>query len=292
MDCVPLQQPAAEERVMPVRHNARLGMLLQIRLQPFLLLGTGSASAYSRRIAVCIQRHHMPFSQVVAVISCASRSGPFPPICEIRQTSWRTILMISGRRPRTVLKFSPRRVVTLAEFFRRAAIVGEISRHKHRPRNLLNQLRGCGRPRQRGASSDVSRSHQYIGFWLGLPRLRFFRFALRTGSLPLANLRSRLRFGSCRSRHSKNQNQPAGNPVHHPHRATAFSVYTTLQVVIHVPSHRLRQSSTSVSPVLLLQRLTGQSNDCAHRFTCFCRFPRVFLPTVPRVGPSFSPSRR
>src|ERR1700757_746463 len=106
-------------------------MLLQVLLQPFLLLRTGSAAAYSRRITVGVERHYMPSSQVIAVISLATWSCLFAPICEIRQPSRRSVFVISRRWPRTIFEFSPRPVVTLAEFFRRAAVVGKIARRKH-----------------------------------------------------------------------------------------------------------------------------------------------------------------
>src|ERR1700756_138299 len=99
-------------------------MPFEVLLQPFLLFRTGSASAYPRRIAICVQGHHMPFPQVIAVISFAIRPGSFAPICEIRQRAWRGVFVISRRRPSAIFEFSPGRVVALAEFFRRSAIVG------------------------------------------------------------------------------------------------------------------------------------------------------------------------
>src|ERR1700746_4219023 len=98
-------------------------MLLQVLLQPFLLFRTGSASAYSRRIAICVQHNHMPVSQVIAVESLAARSRLLAPIREIGQRSWRSVFMISRRRPSAIFEFPPRCVITLAEFFRCAAVV-------------------------------------------------------------------------------------------------------------------------------------------------------------------------
>src|SRR5712691_4700823 len=128
---------------MSVRHNARLRMFREVSLEPFFLLGACPTSPDSWSIAIGIERHHMPFSQVVAVISLAPRPRSFAPIREISQPPWRIVFMISRRRPRPVLEFPPRPVVARAEFFHRPAVVGQISRREHRPRNLLDQLCGC-----------------------------------------------------------------------------------------------------------------------------------------------------
>src|SRR5712671_4734535 len=114
-------------------------MFREVSLEPFFLLGACPTSPDSWSSAIGIERHHMPFSQVVAVISLAPRPRQFAPICEVSQPSGRIVFMISRGRPGPVLEFSPRRAVTLAEFLHRPTVVGQISRRKHRPGNLLDQ---------------------------------------------------------------------------------------------------------------------------------------------------------
>src|SRR5260370_39305877 len=118
-------------------------MFREVSLEPFFLLGACPTSPNSWSIAIGVERHHMPFSQAVAVISLAPRPRSFSPILEVSQPSWRIVFMISRRWPRPVLVFPPHRVVALAEFFHLTAVGGQISRRGHRSRNLLDQLRGC-----------------------------------------------------------------------------------------------------------------------------------------------------
>src|SRR5258708_20279963 len=111
-------------------------MFREVSLEPFFLLGACPTSTDSWSIAIGIERHHMPFSQVVAVISLAPRPRSFAPIREVSQPSWRIVFMISRDRPRPVLEFPPRRVVALAEFFRPSPALAHTSSPDPPPRTF------------------------------------------------------------------------------------------------------------------------------------------------------------
>src|ERR1700739_1120889 len=78
------ENAATEECVMAVRHDAGVAMLAEVLPQPHFLRRTVSAPSQALRRAICVQHHHVPGAEFVAVVALARRSGLLSPILKIR----------------------------------------------------------------------------------------------------------------------------------------------------------------------------------------------------------------
>src|SRR6267154_5430346 len=107
---MPLEDTAAEKRMMAVGQNASRRMLCQILFQPGFLRRAGTAPPKVFRIAIGVQHHNVPIAQVITVVALARWPGLRSPILEIRRRLWIGILMIPKRWPGPVLELAPRRV--------------------------------------------------------------------------------------------------------------------------------------------------------------------------------------
>src|ERR1700682_2564443 len=165
------ENAAAEQRVMPVRHDARVAMLAQILPQPFILRRTSSAASQSRRRAIRVQHHYVPRAEFIAVVAFASGSGLPTPILKIRGSAALPILVVPQRRPGAVLEFAPRGAIAVLELRQGDGVVAQVSCHKNRPWNLLDEFGGSQSVLRVLAADDVPGSHEYgrlirgIGFY-------------------------------------------------------------------------------------------------------------------------------
>src|SRR5260221_7762733 len=99
VDGVPTENAAAEQRVMPVSHDAGVAMFAQILLQPGILRRTSCAAAQVPLPAIGVQHNHVPGAEVIAVIALASGSGLPSPVLKIGSGVVLYILMVAQRRP-------------------------------------------------------------------------------------------------------------------------------------------------------------------------------------------------
>src|SRR6202023_3106494 len=107
------ENAAAEQRVMAVRHDAGVAMLAQVLTQPSFLWRTSRAASQARRRAICVQHHHMPRAEVIAVVALASRSGLLSPILKVRRRAALPILVVPQGRFSALLEFAPRGAIAV-----------------------------------------------------------------------------------------------------------------------------------------------------------------------------------
>src|SRR5258708_35009750 len=138
MNRVALKTAAAVKRVMPVSDDARFTMCGQILAQPFLLLGTRTASADARRRTIRIEYDHMPTPELVTVIAFSRRPRPLSPIFEIDFTALRVIFMVPRSWPGPVFELSPGRVITLMQLFPCSPSLPHIPNAENRSSNLFS----------------------------------------------------------------------------------------------------------------------------------------------------------
>src|SRR6516164_7226451 len=101
--------------MMPEGHHARAAVILEILPQPLFLGGTRLTSPDSRRLAVGVQRDHVPAAEVKAVVAPLRGSRAFSPVGKVRAPGRGSIFAIPGRRPGAVLEPSPGRVIAVFE---------------------------------------------------------------------------------------------------------------------------------------------------------------------------------
>src|SRR6266581_6380678 len=118
MHRMPLEDAAAEQRMVPVGQNAGIGMFAKVFLQPHPLLRVLVATAHVPKAAIRVQHYNVPRAQIITVVALARRSRSRAPILKISvgSRSRNAIFMVPQSRPRTLLKSSPSRVVAGLEF--------------------------------------------------------------------------------------------------------------------------------------------------------------------------------
>src|SRR5690348_1511925 len=86
----------AESRLMPVREDARRGMLAQVGREPPLFRGAGRTAA--DEVAFGVQRDEVPPPQVIAVVTPAWVAGGGPEVAVVAAGIAAQVLVITGNR--------------------------------------------------------------------------------------------------------------------------------------------------------------------------------------------------
>ncbi len=117
---VAVQRSGAPARVVHVGADAIPGVLVQILLEPLVLLGAGAAAA--DLVAVAVQDHDVPGAQVVAVPPLQAGPGPAPEVVEVAGGVRHAVLVVAHGRPAAGVVAPPGRVVAAVEL-RSGAVV-------------------------------------------------------------------------------------------------------------------------------------------------------------------------
>src|SRR5688500_4835726 len=116
------------------RHAAGVA-LGEIRGQP-LVLRRALARGH-----VAVQRHHVPGSELEAVVPEPGRPGIVAEVREIRRGTWRLVIVVAGRGTRARLVTPPGRVVAVAEVGGRTLRVGVVAGREDRAADPVEERR-------------------------------------------------------------------------------------------------------------------------------------------------------
>src|SRR5579872_1464847 len=145
---------------MPISQHTSVGVLRQVLPQPFFLRCSLPAPAQSLRRAIRVERHDMPRSEVVAVISFARRTRLRPPVLKIGGGGRLRILVIPQGWFCPSLEFAPSRTIAILKLGRAPSLISKVTCGKNRPRYLLKELGGSSRSLQVFAPRNVARTHK------------------------------------------------------------------------------------------------------------------------------------